>query len=230
VDPGELAADYLLAARRGQADALALERRLAELRQTELGGGLNDDASRLAFWIDVYNGAVVRQQVPELRSWWARLQHFRQPAVVVAGRSLSLDAIEHGILRRSRWKLGLGFVANPAPGAFEREHRLEALDPRIHFALNCGAASCPPIAAYRAGEIEAQLERTTRAYLQAETDREDEGIAIPMLLLWYIGDFGGPPGIRRLLRHHQIDGWNGPIRFKPYDWTPAPDQWASEGS
>ena len=45
------------------------------------------------------------------------------PAVVGAGRSLSLDTIEHGLLRRSRPKLGLGYLPNPLAGRFERSHR-----------------------------------------------------------------------------------------------------------
>jgi hypothetical protein len=228
IDPRDLAVEYLLATRRGADEALALERQLAQLDRSELPRALDDDAPRLSFWLDVYNGAVQRHEVRTDGSSWDRLQHFRHPAVVVAGRQLSLDAIEHGILRRSRWRLSLGYVSNPVPGHFERTHRVDHVDPRIHFALNCGVASCPPIAAYQTGLIDEQLDRATRGYLATEIDRDGSAIVLSALLLWYIGDFGGPPGLRRFLADHDVEGWNRPIRFKSYDWTPAPDQWVGD--
>ena len=72
----------------------------------------------------------------------------RQPALVVACRALSLNAIEHGLLRRSRWRFGAGVRREPVPlSAFERQHRVARVDPRVHFALNCAAGSCRSIAA-----------------------------------------------------------------------------------
>ena len=47
------------------------------------------------------------------------------------------------------------FLGHPASGKPEFDHddprlkvALKVLDPRIHFALNCGAKSCPPIRVY----------------------------------------------------------------------------------
>ncbi len=225
--PGDLAVQYLLAARRDGDDAQAWASRLADLDEADLHRALASDAARLAFWIDVYNGAVVRGAVDTSGPALARAGRFRRAAVTVAGRALSLDAIEHGILRRSRWKLGLGYLANPVPGRFERRHRVGLVDPRIHFALNCGAASCPPIAAYRTEHIHEQLDRATRGYLAAEVERDGPALLVPSLLLWYAGDFGGARGMRRFLRHHEVEGWNRPLRFKRYDWTPTPGNWAA---
>jgi hypothetical protein len=223
----DLAREYLLSTRRRDAESPALERRLAVLDPLQLRREVADDAARLAFWIDIYNGAVQRHPVRADGPPWERLRYFRRPAVEVAGRTLSLDAIEHGLLRRSRWLLGLGYLPNPLPGRFERSHRVERVDPRIHFALNCGVASCPPIAAYSAELIDEQLDRATRGYLQAEIDRDGRALVVPALLLWYAGDFGGARGIRAFLREHGVQGWHRPIRFKRYDWTPAPDRWAA---
>ena len=157
-----------------------------------------------------------------------RLRHFRDRFLEVGGQRLSLDAIEHGILRRSRWRFGLGYLGNPLPSRFERTHRVEQVDPRIHFALNCGVASCPPIAAYDAAHIDKQLERATLGYLQAETSVSPAGIALPAILLWYIGDFGGWRGIRRMLQHYGIEGADRRLRFKRYDWTPDPGRWRAD--
>merc|ERR1712020_23232 len=45
---------------------------------------------------------------------------------------------------------------------------LPTVDPRIHFALNCGAKSCPPIKTFTGDEVEEQLEVATQAYLESE--------------------------------------------------------------
>lgn len=227
-DPGTLASRYLLAAREGGAAADEGERRLARLTPRRLAEGLPDDAARIAFWVNVYNAAVVRAGLEGLSSSWGRWQFFRRPVVVVAGEPLSLDAIEHGLLRRSRWRFSLGYLVNPRPGRFERMHRVGHVDARIHFALNCGAASCPPIASYDAKRIDAHLDLATRSYLHAEVVKDGRVIRVPMLLLWYLGDFGGPAGIRRLLRRNGIEGWGGRLRFRAYDWTPTPGQWVRD--
>ena len=66
------------------------------------------------------------------------------------------------------------------------------LDPRIHFALNCGARSCPPIRHYEPPELDAQLELATRAYLAAEVELDAEGgsVTLPRLMRLYRADFG----------------------------------------
>lgn len=229
-DPCQLAVDYLLAVRRDPAEGRAAELQLAFIGRDQLHAGLADDAARLAFWIDVYNAVVLRNQGPDIARPWIRWQHFRRPLIRLAGRPLSLDDIEHGILRRSRWKLGLGYLTHPVASDFERASRVGRVDPRIHFALNCGAASCPPISAYRREHIDEQLDLATRGYLRSEIDYEGGAIMLPPVFLWFAGDFGGAPGIRRFLRRYGVNGWNRPIRFQAYDWTAAPGRWNAERS
>jgi hypothetical protein len=228
LDPSTGAAEYLLATRGNEPQADVLERRLAGLTAQELRHGLADDAARIAFWLDLYNAAVLRADPVDLTSQVARWRHFRRARVVVAGQRLSLDEIEHGLLRRSRWKLTLGYCGNPLPGRFELAHRVDRLDPRIHFALNCGAASCPPIAAYHRDRLEQQLEMATVSFLRSEVRTDVGATQVPALLLWYIGDLGGPAGLRRLLRRAGIEGWGRPIRFATYDWTPVAGRWLGD--
>jgi len=66
------------------------------------------------------------------------------------------------------------------------------IDPRIHFALNCGARSCPPIRAYEPSALDAQLDLATRAYLEAETRLEPQRgrVRLPRLMRLYAPDFG----------------------------------------
>ncbi len=227
-DANDLAVEYLLATRLGGPGVVELERRLAQLDEQDLRRSLDDDAARVAFWLDIYNAAVVRAGAVDLLKRHVRWRHFARRSLVIAGQRLSLDDIEHGVLRRSRWKLGLGYLGNPRPGRFERAHRVARVDPRIHFALNCGAASCPPIAAYERARWDEQLELATKSYLRTETRHDGDVLRVPSLLLWYIGDFGGPPGIRRMLRETGIEGWSGPLRFSAWDWRPAPDKWMGD--
>ena len=42
------------------------------------------------------------------------------------------------------------------------------LDPRIHFALNCGAKSCPPIRVYSPPNLDSQLNRAAASFLCAD--------------------------------------------------------------
>ncbi|MDB2293827.1 DUF547 domain-containing protein [Halorubrum ezzemoulense] len=137
-----------------------------------------------------------------------RRRFFSVPPVTVAGEALSLDAIEHRIHRGSQWKYGLGYVPNPFASAFVRRHRLADRDPRIHFALNCGAASCPAALAY-----------------DGEMVVEDGTAYVPRLLLWYRGDFGGGSGIRRLLREYDVVDPDAVsrVRYREYDRSLALD-------
>ncbi len=226
-DLGDLAVELLLATRSGDVTAKdeAIQA-ISQLSAAELAAGLLDDAAKLAFWIDIYNAAVQLQPPDALATRLGRFRLFRRTVITVADQALSLDAIEHGILRRSRWKVGLGTLGNPRPSDFERVHRVVRLDPRVHFALNCGARSCPPIQAYRADRVDEQLALATRSYLASEVEREGRTLHLPTVMLWFVGDFGGRGGLRRFLADHGVDATDARLRFRRYDWSPAPGDWA----
>lgn len=221
-DPLALALELLDDARAGRPGTTA-RAELASLDPDELASALADDASRIAFWLNVYNAAVRVRIRADPGAYRRRWRFFATPSVVVAGRSLSPNAIEHGILRRSAFLIGLGYLHDPFPSAFERQMRVSRLDARVHFALNCGARSCPPLSAWSPETLDADLERATAAYLTSESRRASESseIHVPRLLSWYRGDFGGPAGVTRLLRRHGIvgPGERPRLRFRAYDWT-----------
>lgn len=230
-DAGSLSQQLLLAIRKGEA-ASHLVQQLAELDVLELVEQLHTDALRLAFWLNGYNAFVQLLLRQQQGLYTRRKAFFRRKAFVVAGMRLSLDDIEHGILRRSRIWWGLGFLQDPLPSAFEKAFRLQTPDCRIHFALNCGAASCPPIAVYRPEIIHAQLDLATRAYLStgAQYDSRKNAVYLPRLFLWFCGDFGGRKGILKLLEHCGIiaAGSRPKMRFKTYDWNLAPGSFVHE--
>ncbi|MFB6168019.1 MAG: DUF547 domain-containing protein [Haloferacaceae archaeon] len=224
--PSGLARSYLLAVRREESVAAA-ESALAGLDGDRLAASLADDAARTAFWTNVYNAAVqarLREDPRRLRGL-STVRFFRRPAVTVAGHDLSPNDIEHGLLRGSRLSVGLGYLPRPRPDAFERTHRVRDPDPRVHFALNCGAASCPAIAAYDAAALDDQLRLATDAYLDGAVayDPRADAVTVPRLFRWFRGDFGGLAGIWRLLDAHGAlppgASAGSRLRYAPYDWS-----------
>lgn len=211
--------EYVLATRRSEPTE-AFRVALADLEESRLAA--LDSAAATAFWLNTYNAAVqdVLQRDPDIFD--DRRQLFGEPRLTVAGHDLSLDDIEHGILRGSKAKYGLGYLPQIRVDAFQRRHQLSDVDPRIHFALNCAAASCPPIATYTADGLDAELTRSTESFLQADCEYDDRGrLAVSRLFLYYRGDFDGRSGIYAFLREHGVLGADERPRvtYKPYDWS-----------
>ena len=221
-DPLALAEAYLRAVRHDD-PTHEVTAALRDLSRERLRATLDADAERLAFWLNVYNATAQSILAADPAVFEARSSFFRAPLVTVAGQDRSLDSVEHGLLRRSHPKWGFGYVRNPFPDSFERAFRVDERDPRIHFALNCGAASCPPIAAYEADRIDAQLDLATGGYLDAEAsyDAESGVVTVPRLMLWFRGDFGGRRGILQFLREYDVipETAMPDIDYADYDWS-----------
>lgn len=227
VDPVALSTRYVRAVRTDDGDVDATRQALAALDPRTLAEAL-DDGSRLAFWLNVYNASVQDHlsrdsSLFEKRGFPPTRPIFRRDLVTVAGEAMSLDDVEHGILRRSRSGVGLGYVPRLRSSAFERRHRVADVDPRIHFALNCGAASCPPVLAYGAADVDVELDAATRGYLGSEVsyDPDADVARVPKLFSWYRGDFGGKSGIRAFLREHDAVPSDASPRltWREYDWS-----------
>ena len=221
MDFQQVAADWLYAARIGEPTD-SLRAILATADKDALRATLNNDGARKTFWINVYNAATQSALKAAPERYKSRNKFFKAKFVTIAGQPLSLDDIEHGILRRSKSKLSLGYFGTLAPGRFEKDFRVDTLDYRIHFALNCGARSCPPIAYYTPDKIDAQLEQATKGHLKTETDYDStrNTAAVSAFMGWFRADFGGKSGIRKLLREAGaiLPDASPRIRFKPYDW------------
>ncbi len=231
--------DHPLECARGLLEAVRDERppdpyleALADYDDAALSSLREDRAAALAFWLNLYNAGtqLLLDRRPALYESPLRfVRFFRAPCVTVAGASLGLDDIEQGILR-GRSKYGLGYLPRFLAGSFERRYRLDEPDPRVHFALNCGAASCPPIRVYDADRIDDQLDLATRGYLDTTVTHDpDAGVArLPRVFLWYHGDFGGGTGIRTFLREYgAIPGNADPkLRYRSWDWSRAAAKFA----
>ena len=184
---------------------------------------LNTDNAKKAFWINLYNGQTQIALKSNPDKYNNRNAFYKAKQIEIAGNKYSLDDIEHGILRHSKIKWSLGYLNKLFPSKKEKQLRVDKLDYRIHFALNCGAKSCPPIAFYNPETINEQLEVATKAYLTSEVeyDRSANLIKLPTLMSWFRADFGGKKGMIKILKKYNIvpEDANPKIKFKKYDWT-----------
>lgn len=221
-DLAELSHEFLAAVKRGDESA-SYRSTLAELNEPRLAMLGRDEDAATAFWINLYNAFVQYDLERDPSLYESKRRFFGDARIAVAGIQLSLDDVEHGILRSSKWKYGLGYVPRPFPSHFERTHRLPRVDPRIHFALNCGAESCPPIVAYTASDLDSELETSARSFLgQSSTyDHEEDELRVTRLFLYYRGDFGGRSGIYECLERNGVieEGHRPRVRYDQYEWT-----------
>lgn len=202
--------------------------RLETLDFQTLVVGLTRDGDRQAFWINLYNAFhihCVRQE--QVTGRLSKYQRYFGRACMVAGMRLSLNDIEHSILRRSRWWWARGYLRKPWESRALAALRVDALDPRIHFSLNCGATSCPPIMSYSCGGIDRELEIATQSFMLTEVQLAADGrLAISGLFGMYAGDFGGRKGILEWIARYrpELSVHRLKLRYLPFDWTPMPDK------
>jgi len=193
--------------------------RAARLEEEEYRRWSRED--KIAFWINIYNARTLRVVaghypfrpgggIRDIPGVWDRM---RFP---VMGRSLTLNEVEHGILRK------------------------EFQEPRVHMALVCAARSCPPLRAepYRGKSLEAQLDDQVRRFLARPSnfsiDRQAGRVYLSRIFEWYGGDFcrqgDGPkeavrcvlsflarylePRDRRYLERSGLE-----VLFSPYHWS-----------
>lgn len=212
----KLSEQLLLAVKLGN-ETKALEYQLANQKLETLKAFENDNQKK-TFWINIYNAWF---QILRKRENKTKPEIYRERLFTVAGQMFSLDDVEHGVLRKFRYKYSLGYLANPFVKSLIKELAVEEIDYRIHFALNCGAKSCPPIAFYNAHSIDQQLEQATLGFLENETDvkTEKKEIHVTSLFKWFFGDFGGMRGIKGILKEKlglSTQGYK--LVFAPYSW------------
>src|SRR6056297_1197535 len=205
-----------------------LTRTLANVSDDELYENLDTESKKKAFWINIYNAYVqiILLENPELfedRNSWFGYNFFSTPQITIAGKELSFDDIEHGIMRRSTIKISLGYVRSLFVDDFVERFWWNEIDPRIHFVLNCGAASCPYIAPMDPDRVEEQLKRGAREYLEETTDYDaaSDELEVTRLISWFRGDFGGVSGAVEMIKGYEIipEEADPSVTYKEYDWT-----------
>jgi len=132
---------------------------------------------QLAFYINTYNATTIKlilSAYPDIKSIWdlgGRFfnKPFDKEVVRIEGKTISLDDLEHGIIR-PRFK-----------------------EPRVHFAVNCASKSCPPIISepYEGSTLDQQLTAVTRAFLNNPEKNYLDGkkLYVSKIFKWFKEDF-----------------------------------------
>ena len=209
-----------------------LRRQTALLRSVNLKE-IDADSAKIAFWVNVYN-VLVADGIVSLRVKGSVLKtqnFFANASYNVGGYIFSLEEIEHGILRGNRPP-----EPDRRPPFDSKDPRLSFAvaqpDSRIHFALNCGARSCPPVNIYTSSLIDEQLDSAARNFINGPDVRINEvnnQVSISKIFEWYATDFGTSKKevlqfIIRFIREplksrlsERLDRWK--ISYLPYDWA-----------
>ena len=126
-------------------------------------------------------------------------------------------------MRKSRIKISWGYLRKYFRPKWERKLRIDGdLEWRIHFALNCGAKSCPPVALFSAENLDKELDFMATEYLKEQTtyNSETKTATSVALFSWFRADFGGLCGAREILAEYKITPEKPKdLEFKDYDWT-----------
>ena len=189
-----------------------------------------DDDAKLAYWLNAYN-STLREALAERPRSGHLFRHrrlFKQATHRRDGLDFSLDEIEHGLLRGNR-RPPYGLRRLLRDGDPKLKAAPSRPDPRIHFALNCGARSCPPVRAYSAEGVDAELDAATLSYMEAESslDREAGVLTLPGVVKLYRSDFG-PDSELVALAARALGGDDGnwirergaglKLRYAKFDW------------
>ena len=170
--------------------------------------------AQLAFWVNAYNALVIKgvvdhypitsvRKVKLFNGFFSRLKF------QAAGKTYTLDQIEHGIIRT------------------------EFADPRAHFVLVCASSSCPPLEnrAVSAETIEERLETATLNFIrnpeQVRIDRAERRVYLSKIFKWYDDDFKeGYDGVADFLTDYLLPedaeflaSTDVKFRYLDYDWT-----------
>ena len=192
------------------ADLHTMVRQVAATAPDSLAGW----PTQMAWLINAYNALsmfnVIASGIPASHAGLAKVVFFVQRQFNIGGQWLSLYALENDVIR----PLG----------------RSQA-DPRLHFALNCSALSCPvlPRQPFTAAGLEAELDRETRAFFARpdnfRIDPAQRSVWLNEILAFYTEDFVPAPARSLIEYANRYAPAAAPtdfqVRFTPYDWTVA---------
>lgn len=196
-----------------------------------------DGNAKTAFIINVYNlmikYAQIKVGVPS--SNLERASFFTKIMMDIGGNTFSFNELENGLLRANA----------KAPYAIRKTFRendgraklaLAKVDRRIHFALNCGAKSCPPVKKFTSKDLEEELRIVALSFCEQDDNVKIfpklNELRLNTIFKWYRPDFA--PSVSDLTRN-LIEFMRGEkktmlskmvdekrvikITFNDYDWT-----------
>jgi hypothetical protein len=185
-----------------QTDKAKLDAYLAKLQKNTPNSKWSRE-DKIAYWINLYNAFTIQQVVgkyPNLKSIMDLEggKVWTVAKVNVGGKDYTLDVIEKEILIK------------------------ELKEPRVHFAVNCAAASCPPLmnAAWRADDLENRLEQRTKTFINNNKFNKITMIALEVspIFEWYAADFGDVKAFISKYAINKLPAF-GTMKYKKYDWS-----------
>jgi hypothetical protein len=156
---------------------------------------------QLAYWINAYNAYTVKLIVDNYPVTRITDLHDGKPWDVkwikLGNKTYSLNDIEHNTIRKQ----------------FD--------EPRIHFAVNCAAKSCPPLLnqAWTAANLDQLLDRQTKKFINNSRYNtiSADAVKVSKIFDWYGKDFGSLIDYLNEYSETKIDG-DADVEFRAYDW------------
>lgn len=161
-----------------------------------------DKNKQLAYWINVYNASSLKliiENYPITSITKVAEKPWDKSVVKIGNNLYTLNQIENEIIRP---------MFN---------------EPRIHFAVNCGAKSCPKLLneAYTSEKLDAQLDKVTRAFLNDKGANaiSEKNVELSKIFEWYKDDFSS--GVIPFINKYSTTpiGDNAKVSYKEYDWN-----------
>lgn len=192
----------------GMVDYAALRSDRAELQRylNELSSSTPQpdwpEMEQLVYWINAYNAFTIQLILEHYPVKSIRDIDNGNPWDVkwiqLGGKTYSLNQIENDIIRP------------------------QFNEPRIHFAVNCAAKSCPPLLnrAWTAAIAERFLEAQTLAFINnpAYNTLSAEKAEVSQIFNWYGADFGDVRAFINQYAKTPVDATTT-LQFKSYDWA-----------
>ena len=157
---------------------------------------------QLAFWINAYNAYTIHLIVQNYPIKSIKDLDKGKPwdvkRLTIGGTKYSLNNVENDIIR-PKFK-----------------------DARIHFAVNCGAKSCPPLLneAFVGANLDAQLDKMSKQFVNGSgvVKNTENQITVSRIFDWYKDDFGNVVSFINTYRTQNVNK-NAAVKYLDYDWS-----------
>ena len=157
---------------------------------------------KLAYWINAYNAFTVKLIVDNYPVGSITDLEGGKPWdkkwIHIGGKTYSLNNLENDIIR-------------------PRFH-----EPRIHFAVNCAAKSCPPLLnrAWTAANLNGNLEKRAKAFINNPNYNSiaADKVKVSKIFDWYGSDFGNLIGFLSKYGETRISA-NAKVECGEYNWA-----------
>lgn len=164
-------------------------------------------AEQYAYWVNLYNAITVKlildnypvESITKLGGLFS-FGPWGEDVVVINGKSLTLNDIEHRILRPI-WN-----------------------DPRTHYAVNCASLGCPNLQtqAFTADNTQALLDNAAKTFINSKKGVSVQGntAQLSSIYEWFANDFGGEKQLFNHISEYapQYKNFSGKVTYE-YDWS-----------